>query len=199
MEGDFMATPTSSGAELSPRLEQFLLNGTPPIVFTPGTGHQHAACFFKAAMNALQRLGRRGLFITPHAAQLPASLPDSIMWQSRVPFDALLRRAAAVVHHGGIGTTAEAFCAGIPQLIVPFAYDQFDNGLRAKRLGVAEVLLAKHISATRMQKQLTYLLTSRDVARACSTLAKKWIPKPELTRLLDCVEEALFQTSETKP
>lgn len=199
VEGDFVSAPSSSGAPLAPELEQFLVNGSPPIVFTPGTGHQHAARYFDTAAKALKRLGRRGLFITPHAAQLPDSLPPDILWQAHVPFDALLPRAAAVVHHGGIGTTAEAFGAGIPQLIVPFAYDQFDNGLRAKRLGVAEVLLAKRLSSRRMEKQLTNLLTSPDVAQACSTLAKKSTQKPELPWLLDRVDEALFQTSKTKP
>lgn len=198
-EGDFVSIPTSSGTALSPELEQFLSSGPPPIVFTPGTGHRHAAHYFIAATDALKRLGRRGLFITAHAAQLPDSLPPDIMWQSHVPFDALLPRVAAVVHHGGIGTTAEAFRAGIPQLIVPFAYDQFDNGLRAKRLGVAEVLFAKRLSARRLHKRLAWLLASRDVAQACATLAKKWTAKPQLPWLLDCVEEALFQTSQTEP
>ncbi|ATQ79093.1 hypothetical protein CR152_24745 [Massilia violaceinigra] len=194
-EGDFVSARISSPAALSPELERFLSDGTAPIVFTPGTGHQHAARYFNVAANALKQLGRRGLFITPHAAQLPDSLPSDIMWQPHAPFDALLPRVAAIVHHGGIGTTAEAFRAGIPQLIVPFAYDQFDNGLRAKRLGVAKVLLAKRLTTTRMQKRLAYLLTSRDVARACSTLGKKCTPKPGLPWLLDCIEEALFQTS----
>ncbi len=198
LECDFVSTPVSSRAALSPELEQFLSDGTPPIVFTPGTGHQHAARYFNTALNALKRLGRRGIFITPHAAQLPDSLPSSVMWQAYVPFTALLPRAAAVVHHGGIGTTAEAFRAGTPQLIVPFAYDQFDNGLRAKRLGVAGVLFTKRLSVRRMQKQLAYLLASHDVVQACSTLAKKVAQKPELPWLLDRVEAALFRTGTTK-
>lgn len=194
-EGDFVSAPLRCAAALSPELEQFLSIGTAPIVFTPGTGHRHAARYFKAATSALKRLGRRGIFITQHAAQLPDPLPPGIMWQAHAPFDALLPRAAAVVHHGGIGTTVEAFRAGIAQLIVPFAYDQFDNGLRARRLGVADVLLAKRLSATRMQKHLAGLLASRDVAQACSTLARKWSPESQLPWLLDRVEDALTATT----
>ncbi len=196
--GDFVCAAAKSPDTLSPELEQFLSDGTPPIVFTPGTGHQHAARYFNTALNALKRLGRRGIFVTPHAAQLPDSLPSSVMWQAHVPFTALLPRAAAVVHHGGIGTTAEALRTGTPQLIVPFAYDQFDNALRAKRLGVADVLLAKRLSVRRMQKQLVYLLASEDVSQACSTLAQKMDQKPALPWLLDRTEAALFQTGPTE-
>jgi len=173
-------------------LEEFLSSGAPPIVFTPGTGHQHAARYFNTALKALKRLGRRGLFITPHAAQLPDSLPSSVMWQAHVPFASLLPRAAVVVHHGGIGITADAFRAGTPQLIVPFAYDQFDNGFRAKRLGVAEVLLAKRLSVGRMQKRLAHLLADQNVIQACSTIAHKMGQKHELPWMLDRIEAAFF-------
>jgi UDP:flavonoid glycosyltransferase YjiC (YdhE family) len=48
-----------------------------------------------------------------------------------------------VVHHGGVGTTAKALAAGVPQVVVPVAYDQPDNGRRVVRLGVGAMLPAK--------------------------------------------------------
>lgn len=191
--GDFLSTSVKphASAWLPPELERFLSDGDPPIVFTPGTGHQHAASYFSTALEALKRLGRRGLFVTPHAAQLPNPLPPNVMWQPHVPFTVLLPRVAAVVHHGGIGTTAEAFRAGVPQLIVPFAYDQFDNGLRAKRLGVADVLLAKRLSVSRMHRQLTRLLSSQEVSQACSAIAETMQQGSNMSWLLDRVEAAL--------
>lgn len=191
-EGDFVGGSLPSQATLAPGLAQFLSHGSPPIVFTPGTGHQHAARYFHIALKTLLRLGRRGVFVTPHAAQLPDSLPSTVMWQSHVPFALLLPHAAAVVHHGGIGTTAEAFRTGTPQLVVPFAYDQFDNGLRAKGLGVADVLLAKRLSVGRMQKKLAQLLACADVARTCSSIAQKMAQNSNLAGLLDQTEAALF-------
>ena len=160
-------------AGLSVELEAFLAAGDAPIVFTPGTGHRHAAAFFDAALLALRRLGRRGIFVTPHAAQLPPALPDSVLWQAHAPFAALLPRVAALAHHGGVSTTADAMRAGIPQLIVPFAYDQFDNGLRAKRLGVAEVLLARRLSGARMHERLRRLLAAPSVRQSCRELAAR--------------------------
>lgn len=203
--GDFWpaAADATAPAALSAELERFLSAGDPPIVFTPGTGHRHAARYFSAALDALQRLGRRGLFITPHAAQLPDwpgrsdrpdrhnHLPADVMWQAQVPFTVLLPRIAAVVHHGGIGTMAEAFRAGVPQLIVPFAYDQFDNALRARRLGVAGVVLARRLSARRMHRQLDRLLASQDVGQACDEVARKMRECPQASWLLEQVAVAL--------
>lgn len=191
--GNFLLAPMqpAATAPLPPDLEQFLSDGDRPIVFTPGTGHQHAARYFATAAQALKRLGRRGLFVTPHSAQLPHPLPANILWQAHVPFTVLLPRVAAVVHHGGIGTTAEAFRAGVPQLIVPFAYDQFDNGLRAKRLGVADVLVAKRLSVRRMQRKLAHLVASPEVSRACLAVAEMMQQGPEMPWLLDRIEAAL--------
>ena len=192
-EGDFVIAAVKGRAALPVELEQFLSDGDPSLVFTPGTGHQHATQYFSTALKALKRLGRRAIFVTPHATQLPDPLPSGILWQAYVPFTSLLPRGAAVVHHGGIGTTAEAFRAGIPQLIVPYAYDQFDNGLRAKRLGVADLLLAKRLSVGRMQKQLAHLRVSLDVIQACSSIAQKMAQQPGLPWLPDRTEAALFE------
>lgn len=191
--GNFLPATMQPAARvsLSPELQQFLSEGDAPIVFTPGTGHQHAARYFATAVETLARLGQRGLFVTSHTDQLPQPLPANILWQAYAPFSELLPRVAAFVHHGGIGTTAEAFRAGVPQLIVPFAYDQFDNGLRAKRVGVADVMLAKNLSVRRMQRQLSQLLFSKEVGKACSAVAEAMQRSPEMPWLLDQVEAAL--------
>lgn len=192
-EGDFLLPAAQRGAGLSAELEAFLAAGDAPVVFTPGTGHRHAAAFFDAALRALRRLGRRGIFVTPHAAQLPPALPADVLWQAHAPFAALLPRAAALTHHGGVSTMADAMRAGIPQLIVPYAYDQFDNGQRAKRLGVAEVLHAQRVSAGRMERLLARLLAEPGPGPACRELALRMAAGAEATRaLLDGVEEALL-------
>ena len=197
-EGNFVNSIVTGQTALSPELEQFLSDGTPPIVFTPGTGFQHAAGYFNTALEALVRLRRRGIFVTAHATHLPRLLPSTVIWQSHVPFNLLLPRVAAVVHHGGIGTTAEAFRAGTPQLVVPFAYDQFDNGFRAKRLGVADVLLGKRLSVRRLQKQLAQLLDSHDVRGSCCTIAQKMGQKPDLSWLMELTEAVLFAVDTVK-
>lgn len=190
-EGDFPSMQAGTTTSLAPQLERFLSEGEAPIAFTPGTGHQHAEKYFAIALKTLNLLGRRGLFITPYAAQVPNDLPPHVMWIAQAPFNVLLPRLAALVHHGGIGTTADAFRAGIPQLIVPYAFDQFDNGLRAKQLGVAEVLLARRMTASRLRKRLVRLMSSTDIAQSCAEIARRAAQRSIHSSLIEQIENAL--------
>jgi rhamnosyltransferase subunit B len=73
-----------------------------------------------------------------------------------------------VVHTCGIGTLAQALRSGRPQLIVPAAFDQFDNAARAGRLGVGRVLPFQHVTADRLATELQRLLSTRAYERAAS-------------------------------
>ncbi len=190
-EGNFPYPLHEKKSPLSPALVEFLAQGDAPIAFTPGTGHRHAANYFAIALKTLEKLGRRGLFITPHAEQVPQNLPSNVMRLDHAPFNILLPRLSALVHHGGIGTTAEAFRAGIPQLVVPYAFDQFDNGLRAKSLGVGEVIYAKRLTVRRLQNGLTKLLASEQVKQNCAAIANKVRLGTEPSWLIQRVEAAL--------
>jgi rhamnosyltransferase subunit B len=121
-------------------LAAFLDAGAPPLVFTFGSANRQAERDFAQALAAARRLGARAVLLTPHRAQVPAALPADALWLPYVPLAALLPHAAALVHHGGIGTTAEALRAGVPQGIAPLAYDQFDNAARVEALGAGRRL-----------------------------------------------------------
>jgi rhamnosyltransferase subunit B len=156
------------GAVLSPGLSAFLAAGERPLVFTPGTGNRQAGHFFRCALDAALRLRRRAIFLTAHREQLPGSLPLSVSWQEYVPLRLLLPHVDALVHHGGIGTTAEALAAGVPQLVVPLAHDQFDNAARIQALGVGRSLSASRLTGLRLTRQLHAVLASQDVKAACA-------------------------------
>lgn len=157
-----------------PELESFLAAGDPPIVFTPGSAMVQGRRFFEASAEACRRLGRRGLFLTPHRAQIPASLPPGVAHLEYAPFSDVLPRAAALVHHGGIGTLSQALAAGVPQLCKPMAYDQFDNAARVERLGCGLTLPERRYCARRAAAALGTLLSSDDVARACRETAARF-------------------------
>ncbi len=190
VEGQFPLRPAPPLLPLPTDLEAFLAAGDPPIAFTPGTGHKHAASYFSNALKALRALGRRGLFITAFPEQVPNPLPPEVRWQPHAPFEALLPRVAMLVHHGGIGTTAEALRAGIPQLVLPFAFDQFDNGRRVERLGAGKVMPATRANARRLRQQIANLLAG---AAAQGRTVRPWDPTLDqgLSRLLDSVERAM--------
>ena len=106
-----------------------------PIVFTSGTAHHHCRTFFQAAVKACVQLERPGLLLSTFPENFPEKLPDSVQAMPYRSFTRLLPHCSAIVHHGGIGTTSQALAAGIPQLIRPMAFDQFDNAVRIEKLG----------------------------------------------------------------
>lgn len=113
-------------------LDAFLAAGEPPVVFTAGSTRVDHAAYARAVSDALRATGARGLLLTPDAA---AAGTDRLLARRFVPMRTLLPRCRALVHHGGIGTAALAFEAGIAQVVTPFAHDQFDNAQRVAASG----------------------------------------------------------------
>jgi rhamnosyltransferase subunit B len=153
-------------------LEHFLATGDAPVGITPGSAMAHAERFFARALAACEALGHRAVLVTAYSSQLPQPLPAWAHHVPYAPFAALLPRLAALVHHGGIGTSARALAAGVPQLVLPFAHDQFDNAARLRKLGVARVL-SQRASARRWRNALQVLLEAVDVVLAVRRVAER--------------------------
>lgn len=182
INADFQLFEASASEHFSPELQAFLASGDAPLVFTPGTANLHARIFFSCALNAVKNLNKRAIFLTGDRSQLPAELPESVLWQPYVPLAKLLPSVKALIHHGGIGTTAEAFRAATPQLVVPFAWDQFDNAARVEALGAGLVLRASRINLKRFEKAIHQLITSHDILLVCDDISHK------LQRRIDPIE-----------
>ncbi len=177
-----------SDAGLSNEVQEFLEAGDPPIVFTPGSAMAHGQPFFSAAIEACQRLGRRGLLLTQYPEQLPAELPSNVQHFRFVPFSQLLSHAAAFVHHGGIGSSGQGLAAGVPQLIMPMAFDQPDNAFRLKRLGVAASLPPAKFRGPAVAATLDHLLTETPVRERCQHWAKQCDGAAALTQSCKLLE-----------
>jgi UDP:flavonoid glycosyltransferase YjiC (YdhE family) len=173
---------------LSPELLAFCKSAEPPVAFTLGTGMMHAADFFRAALAACAALGRRGLLLTKYRHHLPASLPSSVRHCEFAPFGQLLPHCAALVHHGGVGTVARALCAGVPQLILPLAWDQPDNAVRVIQLGVGERLGRRHRTGPHLAAALGRLLAPEVRAR-CRAVAARFHGASGLEAATNLVEE----------
>ena len=154
-------------------IEEFLEKGPPPIVFTLGSSAVGAAgSFYSDSLEAVERLRARAIFLTgSHRQGLPEYLPANVLAWPYAPHANVFQEACAVVHQGGIGTTAQALRAGHPMLIVPFAHDQFDNGERARRLGAATVLPRSKYNARSAEKALRPLLQNSSFAEAAGAAA----------------------------
>ncbi len=169
-------------------LDAFLDSGTPPIAFTPGSANLHGRPFFEAAVDACNRLGRRGLLLTRHHESIPPHLPEGIRHVAYAPFGLLLPRVAALVHHGGVGTSAQGMAAGIPQLVMPLGHDQYDNAARMLRLGIARSLLPGRFRGPAVAAALRALIDHAEVADACRKVASRFAEDP---RPMDRAAEAI--------
>jgi UDP:flavonoid glycosyltransferase YjiC (YdhE family) len=157
---------------LADEVLNFCRSGPPPVAFTFGTGMRHSAALFHAAGQASEICGARAIFLTKHHDQLPDPLPSSVLHCDFAPFQQLFPHCAAVVHHGGIGTVAQAMATGTPQLIHPICFDQMDNGARVKQLGAGDALDSRHCSPQQIAHALSKLLTPEMRSRCCAISAR---------------------------
>lgn len=174
--------------QLDPRLADFLRSGLPPLAFTYGSAMRRGRRFFETAVSLSQRLGQRAVLVAPQAGQVPEHLPPDMIYAPYAPFSALLPHCAALVHHGGVGTVAQALAAGIPQLVVPVAFDHFDEGARLKRLGVGDSLNRRLFRPDRAAARLQALIGSQAVASACATIKNRMKAEDGVAATCDAIE-----------
>lgn len=163
----FLFRDGAGASGLEAGLEAFLSAGPPPIVFTLGSSAVAVAgSFYEESLRAARSLGMRAVLMV---GDDPRNLPESALGSDavaieRAPHAALFPRAAAIVHHGGIGTLGQALRAGRPMLVVPWSHDQPDNARRALRLGVAAILSPRRYRAGRAARELRLLLDDPELA-----------------------------------
>ncbi len=162
---------------LDPMLQAFLADGPPPLVFSLGSAAVHAGeAFLRESLATAVGLDRRAVLFTGSPrlrASLPATLPAGIHALDYAAHAALFPHATAVIHHGGIGTSAEALLAGCPMLVVPHGFDQPDNAARLRRLGVARVLPAARYRVDAAMRELRELLQPTRYAPRSARLAEE--------------------------
>lgn len=152
----FMDPP---GGALPPDLAEFLDRGEPPIVFTLGSSAvMTPGDFFNESIRAASKLGQRAVLLTGLGAEtLRRTLPRDVFAIDYAPHAAIFPRASAIVHQGGVGTTAEGMRSGKPTLVMPFAHDQFDNAHRVERLGISRTIMRGRYTASNAARELQRL------------------------------------------
>ncbi len=169
-------------------LTDFLDAGPSPLVFTAGTANRRAPKLFAAAVKATERIGRRGVLLTPFREQVPTELPDNVIQVDYAPLSDVLPRTAAIVHHGGVGTLAQALAAGIPQLIIPHALDQPANAVRVTDLGAGDYLPVKEVDESALIEKLTSLLDNERIRRVARGYAERLAEQDALSETCNLVE-----------
>ena len=182
-------------------LEVFLRQGEAPIVFTLGSSAVFAAGgFYRAAAEAARTLRKRAVLLVgteglnevpgvPPIAHAPAG--EQVVAVPYAPHSELLPRALAIVHQGGVGTTAQAMRAGKPMLVVPWSHDQPDNADRLRRIGVARVLPRSQVSAPAFAHELAALLGDAGLASRATEMAARVRAEPGAAGAADAIERLL--------
>ncbi|MCX8131996.1 MAG: glycosyltransferase [Clostridia bacterium] len=150
----------------SDELAAFLSTGEKPVYIGFGsmTSIEKHDGLAEMAAEAIIKSGKRGIIC---GMGKPANLPKNIIAIDSIPHSWLFERVSAVCHHGGAGTTAAGFKAGIPSIVIPFSNDQFAWAHRAYDLGVAaKPIPKKELSADKLADAISFALTDKIVANA---------------------------------
>ncbi len=175
--------------ELPRELDDFLNDGDPPVVFTPGSAMDRGHAFFAEAVAALKMLGKRGILLSRFPDTMPTDLPQGVRRFSYLPFSEVLPRAAALAYHGGVGTCAQTLRAGIPHLVQPMAHDQLDTLSRVRDLGVGDGLHPHQFKAKKIAATLDRLLHDATIGQQAKDLSRHFDPAAWMARTCELVEE----------
>ena len=159
----------------APELQAFLDAGPPPIGvgFSSLVGRNPTAVTH-AVIDALAQAGQRAVLLTGLGGLKGVAFPGHVLPVTAVPHDWLFPRISAMVHHGGAGTTGVAMRSGLPQLGVPFGYDQmlWANQIHALGVGPAPIP-AESMTVERLVPALRQLATNQDMRdRAAAVSAR---------------------------
>lgn len=155
-------------------LKAFLESGEPPVYIGFGSMlSETPEELVELVQKALDKSGQRGILLTGWGDIQTRVNSDRLYTLESVPHDWLFPRVAAVVHHGGAGTTAEGLRAGVPTVIVPYNFDQFFWGERINAMGLGpQPISRKKLTADRLAAAIRMAVEDRDIKQksaACGT------------------------------
>lgn len=156
-------------------LLEFLQSGSPPVF--SGFGSMVSRNPEETADLVLQAIaltGQRAILQSGWRGLSKRDLPDTVFMVDSIPHSWLFPRVAAVVHHGGAGTTAAGLRAGIPTIVIPFFGDQPFWGHRVAELGVGTAPIPrKDLTAERLAKAIQQVMNDSAVRQRAAELGAK--------------------------
>jgi UDP:flavonoid glycosyltransferase YjiC (YdhE family) len=165
--------------EPPPALQAFLAAGAPPVYVGFGSmPSQNPEQVTDMVIQALAMAGQRGILLTGRGllgrGMVQRSATHPVYFVESIPHDWLLPRTAAVVHHGGAGTTAAGIRAGVPSILVPIGADQRLWAYRVESLGVGPHPIPRsRLTAERLAYAITQAVTDPALRQRAAALGEK--------------------------
>ncbi len=156
-------------------LVDFLQAGPAPVYIGFGSmGSRNPEEVTRLTLRALDLTGQRGVLASGWGGLHQADLPSTVHMISSIPHSWLFPKMAAVVHHGGAGTTAAGLWAGVPSIIVPFFGDQPFWGQRVAALGVGPSPIPKRrLTAEQLAQAISQSVSDSAMRQRAATLGEK--------------------------
>jgi UDP:flavonoid glycosyltransferase YjiC (YdhE family) len=153
-------------------LGEFLQAGAPPIFIGFGSmSTSNPAATTQLIVQALARTPQRAVLLSGWGGLHASDLPDTIYLLESAPFAWLFPRMAAVVHHGGAGTTSAGLRAGVPSIVIPFFADQPFWGRRVADLGVGPAPIPfKQLTPDRLARAIESAVTDQAMQQRATEL-----------------------------
>lgn len=188
----YWSQETDPGWQPSPGLASFLEQGDPPVYLGFGSmGGRDPENFATLVLEALKLCGQRGVLLTGWGGLKVANPPQDVFVLESAPHAWLFPRMAAVVHHGGAGTTSEGLRAGVPAVILPFFMDQPFWGRRIHELGLGpEPIPANRLTAVKLANAIQAALDP-EVKACAAEMGRKIRLEDGVARAVSLVREAL--------
>ncbi|KAF3891207.1 glycosyltransferase family 1 protein [Tolypothrix bouteillei VB521301] len=159
----------------SSALVDFLQAGSPPVYIGFGSmGNRNPEETADLVLQALKKTGQRAIMLAGWSGMHKENLPDNAFLVNSIPHAWLFPRVAAVVHHGGAGTTAAGLRAGVPTIIIPFFGDQGFWGQRVADLGVGtKPIPRQQLTAERLAQAIQTVVTDGVMRQRAVSLGEK--------------------------
>jgi sterol 3beta-glucosyltransferase len=158
----------------APALLDFLAAGPAPVYVGFGSmNERNATDMTTMVLEALQRSRQRGVLLTGWGGLGAVDRAADVFVAEAIPHDWLFPLMAAVVHHGGAGTTAEGLRAGVPSVIIPYMGDQPFWGRRVQELRVGpKPLPRKRLTAERLAVAISEAVSNREMRQRAEALGE---------------------------
>lgn len=159
----------------SPDILEFLQKGAPPVFVGFGSMvSRNPEETTDLVLQAIQLTGQRAILQSGWSGLRKSNLPDTVLMVDSIPHSWLFRQVAAVVHHGGAGTTAAGLRAGVPTIVISFFGDQPFWGQRVAELGVGTAPIPRNqLTAEKLAEAIHEAVSNRAMRQSAADLGAK--------------------------